>query len=242
MSSKEILSNIEQFETAYDTYWQLLQKNNEDVLAQLKSAWRSMQAEQKEVDIINEKLSSQNSELTELRTKSEELDKIVEGLKTKKDELTSKISELSTALETTINDSKTPEFELNNLEEKLVTVNDKITAKDSEKTSLDQKKVGNENRENELNSSHSKKMEELEKKIAQMKLDNFFTSFLIDNSDEEIHEVAIIATIMEKRSVKLDELKKLLDIPPIMAVRTIKQLAVKGIINLDENTNIITMP
>lgn len=242
MSSKEILSNIEQFETAYDTYWQLLQKNNEDVLAQLKSAWRSMQAEQKEVDIINEKLSSQNSELTELRTKSEELDKIVEGLKTKKDELTSKISELSTALETTIHDSKTPEFELNNLEEKLVTVNDKITAKDSEKTSLDQKKVGNENRENELNSSHSKKMEELEKKITQMKLENFFTSFLIDNSDEEIHEVAIIATIMEKRSVKLDELKKLLDVPPIMAVRTIKQLAVKGIINLDENTNIITMP
>lgn len=242
MSSKEILSNIEQFEAAYDTYWQLLQKNNEEVLAQLKSAWRSMQAEQKEVDIINEKLSSQNSELTELRTKSEELDKIVEGLKTKKDELTSKISELSTALETTIHDSKTPEFELNNLEEKLVTVNDKITAKDSEKTSLDQKKVGNENRENELNSSHSKKMEELEKKITQMKLENFFTSFLIDNSDEEIHEVAIIATIMEKRSVKLDELKKLLDVPPIMAVRTIKQLAVKGIINLDENTNIITMP
>ncbi len=242
MSSKEILSNIEQFETAYDTYWQLLQKNNEDVLAQLKSAWRSMQAEQKEGDIINEKLSSQNSELTELRTKSEELDKIVEGLKTKKDELTSKISELSTALETTINDSKTPEFELNNLEEKLVTVNDKITAKDSEKTSLDQKKVGNENRENELNSSHSKKMEELEKKIAQMKLDNFFTSFLIDNSDEEIHEVGIIATIMAQGSAKLDELKKLLDIPPIMAVRTIKQLAVKGIINLDENTNTVTIP
>jgi len=242
MSSKEILSNIEQFETAYDTYWQLLQKNNEEVLAQLQSAWRSMQTEQKEADTINEKISAQNSELTELRTKSEELDKIVEGLKTKKDELTSKISELSTALETTIHDSKTPEFELTNLEEKLVTVNEKIIAKDSEKTSLDQKKVENENRENELNSSHSRKMEELEKKIAQMKLENFFTSFLIDNSDDEVVEVDIIATIMAQGSAKLDELKKLLDVPPIMAVRTIKQLAVKGIIDLDENTNTVTIP
>ncbi|GAG97092.1 unnamed protein product, partial [marine sediment metagenome] len=49
-------------------------------------------------------------------------------------------------------------------------------------------------------------------------------------------------TIMAQGSCNLNELKKLLSVPPIMAVRTIKQLAVKGIINLDENTNIITMP
>ena len=65
---------------------------------------------------------------------------------------------------------------------------------------------------------------------------------MIENSEEEIPEVDIIATIMAQGSCNLDELKKLLDVPPIMAVRTIKQLAVKGIINLDENTNIITLP
>jgi len=47
---------------------------------------------------------------------------------------------------------------------------------------------------------------------------------------------------MTHGSCNLDELKKLLDVPPIMAVRTIKQLAVKGIINLDEQTNIVTLP
>jgi Mn-dependent DtxR family transcriptional regulator len=47
---------------------------------------------------------------------------------------------------------------------------------------------------------------------------------------------------MEQGSAKLDDLKKLLDVPPIMAIRTIKQLAVKGIINLDENTNTVTLP
>ena len=242
MTSKAILNSIEQFETAFDTYWQVLQKNNEEVLAQLKTTWRNMQAELKEGELLKEKLTVQNSELTELRTKSEELDKTIEGLKEKKDELTSKISELTNTLETTINDLKTPQFELNTLTEKLESVNEKITAKDSEKTGLDQKKVENENREQTLNTTYQKKTEELEKKTIQLKQENFFSSFLIDNSDEEIHEVDIIATIMDQGSSKLDDLKKLLDIPPIMAVRTIKQLAVKGIIKLDEGTNTVTIP
>jgi len=242
MSSQEILSLIEQFETAFDTYWQVLQKHNEEVLSQLREAWRYMQAEQKEGESIKEKLATQNSELTDLRTKSEELDRTIEGLKAKKEELNTKISELTTSLETTINDLKAPQFELDNLLSKLDGVNEKITAKDSEKTSLDQKTVENENREVEIKDTYQKKMENLEAKINQMRQENFFTSFLIEHSDEEIHEVHIIATIMEKGSAKLDELKKLLDVPPIMAVRTIKQLAVKGILKLDENTNTVTLP
>ena len=240
--STEILSLIEQFETAYDTYWQILQKHNEEVLSQLKEAWRTMQAEQKEEESIKEKLSAQNSELTELRTKSEELDTIIEGLKVKKDELTTKISELTNTLETTINDLKTPQFELDNLKSKLEGINEKITSKETEKTSLDQKKVENENREVELRNLYMKKMDELESKINQMRQKNFFTSFLIENSEEEVHEVDIIAMIMEKGEANLDDLKKLLDVPPIMAVRTIKQLAVKGILNLDENTKKVTLP
>ncbi len=242
MSSQEILSLIEHFETAFDTYWQVLQKHNEEVLSQLRETWRYMQAEQKEGEGIKEKLATQNSELTELRTKSEELDRSIEGLKAKKDELNTKISELTTSLETTINDLKAPQFELDNLLSKLDGVNEKITAKDSEKTSLDQKTVENENREVELKDTYQKKMEILEGKINQMRQENFFTSFLIEHSDEEIIEVSIISTIMESGSAKLDDLKKLLDVPPIMAIRCIKQLAVKGILNLDENTNTVTLP
>jgi chromosome segregation ATPase len=242
MGSQEILALIEQFETAYDTYWQVLQKHNEEVLSQLREAWRFMQAEQKEEESIKEKLSVQNSELTELRTKSEELDRTIEGLKAKKDELSSKISELTSNLETSVNDLKKPAFELTQLEEKLASVNEKITGKEQEKTILDQKTVENENREVELKNTFQKKMDELESKINQLRQQNFFTSFLIEDSDEEIHEVDIIATIMDKGEAKLDDLKKLLDVPPIMAVRTIKQLAVKGILNLDENSGKVTLP
>ena len=242
MSSQEILALIEQFETAYDTYWQVLQKHNEEVLSQLREAWRFMQAEQKEEDTTKDRLSAQNSELTELRTKSEELDNTMAGLNSKKDELTSKISELTNTLETSVNDLKKPGFELTQLDDKLSSVNEKITSKEEGKTILDQKTVENENREIELNNSYQKKMDELESKINQLRQENFFTSFLIENSDEEIIEVDIIATIMEKGSAKLDDLKKLLDVPPIMAVRTIKQLAVKGILNLNENTNTVTLP
>ena len=75
-----------------------------------------------------------------------------------------------------------------------------------------------------------------------MKQKNFFSNFLIENSDDEIHEVGILAKIMEQGKGNLNEIKQQLDVPPIMAVRTIKQLAVKGIINLDEDKNEITLP
>lgn len=242
MSTQGILSLIEQFETAYDTYWQVLQKHNEDVLSQLREAWRFMQAEQKEGEKIKEKLSVQNSELTELRTKSEELDKTIEGHKSKKDELNSKISELTNTLETSVNDLKKPAFEFTQLEEKLSSVNEKITSREGEKTSLDQKTIENENREIELQGTYQKKIDELEAKIDKLRQDNFFTSFLIENSDEEIVEVSILAVIMDKGETKLDDLKKLLDVPPIMAVRTIKKLSVRGILNLDESTGMVTLP
>ncbi len=242
MGSQGILALIEQFETAYDTYWQVLQKHNEEVLSHLRETWRFMQAEQKEEEHIKEKLSAQNSELTELRTKSEELDRTIDGLKTKKDELNSKISELTNTLETSVNDLKKPGFEFTQLEDKLLSVNEKITSKEGEKTTLDQKTIENENREVELRNTYEKKMDALEAKIDQLRQANFFTSFLIENSDEEIHEVDIIATIMDRGEAKLDDLKKLLDVPPIMAVRTIKQLAVKGILLLDENSGKVTLP
>ena len=243
MSSKEILSLIEQFESYFDTYHQSLKKNNEEIIQNLSLTWKNMQSEQKEIEKLEDTIRQQNSEITELNIKFEELDKKIEGLKTKREELTSKISELNKDLEIVIDELKKPKFELDNLTSKLDSINEKIAVKESEKTKLDQQKLDNERRENELKANFSKeKLEALDNKLIQLKHDNFFVAFLIEHSDEEIPEVEIIATIMEQGSCNLDDLKKQLDVPPIMAIRTIKQLAVKDIINLDENTNTVSMP
>ncbi len=242
MSSKEILALIEQFEGALDTYKQSLQKNNEEIIQHLSLTWKNMQSEQKEIKKLEDTIHEQNSETTELKIKSEELDKKVMDLKSKRDELTTKITELNKNLETATDELKKPQFELENLISKLDSLNEKITTKESEKTKLDQIKLDNERREIELKTTFSKeKLEELDNKLSQLKSDNFFVSFLMEYSDEEIPEVEIITTIMQKGSCKLDDLKKKLDVPPIMAVRTIKQLAVKGIINLDETNNTVSM-
>jgi chromosome segregation ATPase len=219
VSAKDILALIEQFESAFDSYNQLLKKNSEEIIQNLSNTWKSMKTLEAENEKLKEKIREQNSEITSLRTESEGLDKKLEDLKATKDELSSKITELTTTLETTTNDLKKPEFELETLTSKLNSINEQITAKETEKTTLDQEKEINE----------SKQM-------------SFFTSFLMENSDEEIHEVDILASIMAKGKANLDDLKKQLDVPPIMAVRTIKQMAVKGIINLNESTNEVTLP
>jgi len=242
MSSKEILALIEQFEGAFDTYQQSLQKNNEEIIQHLSLTWKNMQSEQTEIEKLEDTIHKQNSEITELKIKSEELDKKIIEKKAKRDELTTKITELNKDLETATDELKQPQFELENLISKIDSLNEKITTKESEKTKLDQIKLDNEQRENELKTTFSKeKLEELDNKLSQLKSDNFFVSFLMEYSDEEIPEVEIVATIMQKGSCKLDDLKKKLDVPPIMAVRTIKQLAVKGIINLDETNNTVSM-
>ena len=242
MSAKEILAMIEQFETSFDTYQQLLKKHSEDIIQNLSNAWKNMKTIQAENEKLKEKIREQNAEITSLKTESEGLDKKLENLKATKDELSSKITELTTTFETTTNDLKKPEFELETLSSKLDSVNEQITAKETEKTTLDQKKVDNETRESDMKADYAKRMADLEKEINESKQTSFFTSFLMENSDEEIHEVDILAAIMEKGTANLDDLKKQMDVPPIMAVRTIKQMAVKGIINLNESTNEVTLP
>ena len=240
---KDILGSIEQIEKFFDEYQQAFQKNSENIIQNLSSTWKLMKLEHEDLQKIEKNIEIQKSELTGLKFKSDDLIKKIESLKATKNELLSKVSELKGNLERINDDLKTPKVELENLLSKLNNINEKIASKESEKSQLDQKNIDNENQENQLKTTYTEqKMEDLNKKLTHLKRDNYFTSFLIENSKEKIPEVDIIATIMTQGSCNLDELKKLLDVPPIMAVRTIKQLAVKGIIKLDEDTNIITMP
>jgi len=242
-SLKDILGSIEQLEKFFDEYQQAFQKNSENIIQNLSSTWKLMKLEHDDLQKIENNIEIQKNELTGLKIKSADLNKKIESLKSTKDESLSKVSELKGTLEKINDDLNTPKVELENLLSKLNSLNGKIASKELEKSQLDQKKIDNENQENQLKTTYTEqKMEDLNKKLTHLKRDNYFTSFLIENSKEEISEVDIIATIMTQGSCNLDELKKLLDVPPIMAVRTIKQLAVKGIIKLDEDTNIITMP
>ncbi len=239
----DILGTVEQLEKDFDKYQQAIQKNSENIILNLSLIWKNMQLEHEDIKKLEEKIEIQNNELTELKTKSDDLEKKIDILKSSKNELLAKSSELQKSLEQISDDLKGPKLELENLQSKLKIVNDKIVTKETDNNLLDQKKIDNENRERHLRTEYSEdKMKDLDLKLSHLKRNNYFTSFLIENSDEEISEVDILATIIAQGSCNLDELKKLLSIPPIMAVRTIKQLAVKGIINLDEDTNIITMP
>ena len=239
----DILGTIEMLEKYFDEYLQAIQKNSENIIQNLSLTWKKMQLELEDVKKLEEAIEIQNNELTELNTKSDDLTKKIEVLKSSKNGLQAKTSELQKSIEQISDELKGPKLELEDLQSKLRIVNDKIVTKENDNNLLDQKKIDNENRERHLRTEYSEeKMKDLDLKLNHLKRNNYFTSFIIENSEEEISEVDILATIMAQGSCNLNELKKLLSVPPIMAVRTIKQLAVKGIINLDEDTNIITMP
>ncbi|NVM46023.1 MAG: hypothetical protein HWN79_13990 [Candidatus Lokiarchaeota archaeon] len=245
MSSKlkDILGSIEQLEKNFDEYQQTIQKNSENIIQNLSLIWKRMKKEQFNIKILEEKIETQNSELTELKFKSEDLDKKLKGLKSSKNELQLKGTEAMNSFERIKDALKAPKLELENLLSKINSVAEKIALKESDNSQLDQKKIDYGNSEKQLRTMYTEeKMQGLDYKLKQLKRNNYFTSFLIENSKEDISEVDIIATIISQGSCNLEELKDLLSVPPIMAVRTIKQLAVKGIIKLDEDSNVITMP
>lgn len=240
---RDILSIIEQLNSSFDEYIQAFNKNTEDAIQYITNTLNMLKTEQEEIKKLEFSIETQNSELTGLKIQASDLDKNLNDVKLVKEGLATKITESRTTLEGLQSDLETPRMELNDVNSKISSLNNKILAKEKEKSELDKTKLDNESREKQLKTLYTEeKMEELNNKMAYLKRNNFFTSFLIENSEEEIPEVDIIATIMTQGSCNLDELKKLLDVPPIIAVRTIKQLAVKGIINLDESTNIITLP
>lgn len=238
-----ILSHIEQLEKNFDEYIQVFQKNSDSVLQNIKTTWKMIKIEQDEIIKHETTIGNQQSEITKLKINLEDLTKKVGNLKGINEELLSKNTELNSDIERLNNDFTAPSMELEEILSKLRTINQKITNLENENKDMEQKKIENEKQEIKLKALYTEeKMEELNQKMQILKRNNFFTSFLIENSEVEIPEVDIIATIMSQGSCDLDELKKLLDVPPIMAVRTIKQLAVKGIIKLDEDTNIVTLP
>ena len=240
---KDILGSIEQLEKYFDEYQQTFQKNSENIIQNLSLTWKRMKSEQDDVRKLEEKIEVQNNELTELKIKSEDLDKKLESLRSSKNDLQLKNNEAMKSFEQVKDALKAPKLELENILSKLNSVNQKIATKENDNSQLEQKKIDNENQEKQLRTTYTEeKMRDLDLKLNLLKRNNYFTSFLIENSKEEISEVDIIATIMSQGSCNLDELKNLLSVPHIMAVRTIKQLAVKGVINLDEDSNVITMP
>jgi len=239
---KTLLTDIEHLEKNFDEYIQAFHKNSESVIQNIRNTWKMIDKEQDEVTKHEQTINNQNSEITKLKITLEDLTKKVENLKSINEELMSKNTELNSTFERLSNEFTAPSMELEEILSKLKTLNQKITNLENENNDLEQKKLNNENQESKLRTLYTEdKMEELDQKLHILRRNNFFTSFLIENSDVEIPEVDILATIMSQGSCDLDELKKLLDVPPIMAVRTIKQLAVKGIIKLDEDTNIVTL-
>ena len=242
MTAEEILAQIEQFETAFDTYNQKIQSNVKEFSEKLSSIWKNMKILKDENSSLVETIKEQDANLMTLRTDSESLDKKIQELKTSKDELTSKCAELSSELEQLNSKQKEPEFKLINLHSKLMKVNERIKNRESEKNNLEQKKLENIQLEQQKKDEFEQKLVEIEKRIGRLRKQNFFTSFVIENSDQDIFEVDIIASIFEKGKCNMNEIKKQLDLTPIMAVRTIKQLAVQGIIEINEDTNEISLP
>ncbi|MFX0032938.1 MAG: hypothetical protein ACFE8E_06330 [Candidatus Hodarchaeota archaeon] len=117
---------------------------------------------------------------------------------------------------------------------------------------LEEFKIENEKKVKELDSMNLKKIEdskkdcsnkilEMEDEFTEFKSNNFFTLFLIENSDDKIPEFEIILKLIESQIYNLDDLKNQIELPPILALRIIKQMQAKDILKIDEEYNTVSL-
>ena len=101
---------------------------------------------------------------------------------------------------------------------------------------LDELKQNAETKEQELQTKLNQKENEkiiLDKDIEDLKTNNGALSYLLEESAENIPEVALLAAIMKLKKAKKDEIKELVtgEISPVMITRTLGRMVEKQLIS-----------
>lgn len=248
-SSEKILENLKKILT------RLKDEQNENV--KLEDELRDLNSESFKLRIhfedINKKFKTTKNQIDDIEIKISESKKSLEHLdadliKTKEELENYKIESKNLKLNISAKESEKVVLEQkrNDNEEKknelLLEISKKSESiKEDHINKIEEFKKECSNKFEELKFGWSKKLDNEKQQINKFKKNNFFTSFLIDYSEENIPELDIITTLIEKKQCNLDDLKNTIDLPPILAVRTIKQMAVKQIIDLDEDNNIVSV-
>ncbi|MFX0027100.1 MAG: hypothetical protein ACFE8M_11870 [Candidatus Hermodarchaeota archaeon] len=222
----------------------------EDELRELESELFKLQIQSEHINKKFQNSKNRTNELkSEINTLKDSYNKLDKSLNESKEDLEtikSKLKTMETNLSAKESEKEVLEQNRSENEEKYKST---LSAHSRE---LDEFKIKNENnlkefdqvglnQINEIREKWSKKLEEAENLFNEFKRNNFFTLFLLEDSDEKIQELKIITILMEKQNSNLDDLKRQIDLPPILAVRTIKQMEVKGLLKVDEESNIVSL-
>ncbi|MFX1495897.1 MAG: hypothetical protein ACFFBH_00075 [Promethearchaeota archaeon] len=222
----------------------------EDELRDLDSNLFKLQIQFEE---LNKNIQNLKRKTREVVLEIENLEKIEHKLDNELVKSNKELQEYKTELMKVVSNISAKKSEKEVLEQKKKSNEDKYKeALMNHSKNFEDFKIENEKKIKELESMSLKKMEdlkngwsnkvlEMESEFAEFKKNNFFTIFLIENLDKKIPEFEIILKLIESEFYNLDDLKSQLELPPILALRTIKQMQVKDLLKIDEEYNTVTL-
>ncbi|MHA1228030.1 MAG: hypothetical protein ACTSPV_14890 [Candidatus Hodarchaeales archaeon] len=202
-------------------YLETLIKEREAVDTQITEQEAKIAANQEEIDsksnLKEELTNKRNASQEELQSKKNQLDEIRAQLKQLKEKI-ARIKE-----------------ENEKLTKKISSKRDRIASLTQENTELE-KKLTIELEEKK------EKIAPIKSEIENTKSENGLISYLLEESAEDIPEVDILSTVMEKGRLSRDELKEALKdrISPVIVTRTLGRMAEKGLLDYDESADRIT--
>ncbi|MFX1252525.1 MAG: hypothetical protein ACFFCZ_13045 [Promethearchaeota archaeon] len=225
---------IEQAKKIFESQIDYMDSNISTLITGLEQALKSYQQNQTEK-------GDKELELSNLTTELKSLEPSRAKLETTKSELSKQLEELETKLSAIKKENHKLSEEKDDHESSKKQLEAKIT---NTKKEIEETKAGI----GRILQSQKVELKALEEdiKVAQeeiysVKESNPVLDFLLEESAEEILEVDIVAIVLENQSINLDELKKIVSIPPVSILRTVKQLENENIIKYNEETKEIRL-
>ncbi|PWI49666.1 hypothetical protein CEE45_00625 [Candidatus Heimdallarchaeota archaeon B3_Heim] len=208
-------------------------------LQDLKSTQEYLETLIKEKEAVDADITAQEAKMASLKDDIESKKSLVKNLKQKQAQVIEeeqnreiRTREIDRELQTVQVNSETIKKEIENA--KLDVDNTKISISDYG--------LKMQNLESKLTQEIEQKKQEntlLTQEIRQIQDENGILSFLLEESAEDIPEVEILAELMRKGRITMDQLKKSLEgrTSPVIITRTIGRMMEKGLITFHETND-----
>ena len=208
-------------------------------LQDLKSTQEYLETLIKEKEAVDADITAQEAKMASLKDDIESKKSLVKNLKQKQAQV--------------IEEEQNREIRTREIDRELQTVqvNSETIKKEIEKAKLDvdNTKISISDYGLKMQNLESKLTQEIEQKkqentlltqeIRQIQNENGILSFLLEESAEDIPEVEILAELMRKGRITMDQLKKSLEgrTSPVIITRTIGRMMEKGLITFHETND-----
>lgn len=237
MSTDITKSMLERIKKGVDDLIQFQGSKKDSIQALLDNLAKELSEHGTQLTALKQEVATLDAACNDLEKTRNELEQRISSLKSSTSEktqqittLTSQKNDLSSRKSSLLQELRQKQDEFQRLTQVISSIEDELAA-------LQQQLAAVEARKEQMIQEKEAQLKELEDKLSKAKDENPIAHFLVYESDVELPAVELLAVILQNNgTLSVDDIKREVDLPPVVVTSQLKRMAQKGVIRLDETT------